>query len=119
MDLLHQLLDLVTRLPEHLKAFTAEHGAWTYGLLFLIVFAETGLVFAPFVAGIGRMTYWRFIAYNVIGGVAWVAIFLFGGYFFGNLPLVRKNFTFVIFAIIVISVLPAVVEYLRHRNKKM
>ena len=74
--------------------------------------------FAPFVAGIGRMTYWRFISYNVVGGIAWVAIFVFGGYFFGNLPVVRRHFTIVIFAIIFISVLPGVIEYLRQRRKK-
>ena len=68
-------------------------------------------------AGIGRMTYWRFISYNVIGGIAWVAIFVFGGYFFGNLPVVRRNFTVVIIAIIFISVLPGVIEYLRQRRK--
>jgi membrane-associated protein len=64
------------------------------------------------------MTYWRFISYNVIGGIAWVAIFLFGGHFFGNLPVVRKNFTVVIVAIIFISVLPGLIEYLRHRRKQ-
>jgi membrane-associated protein len=70
------------------------------------------------VAGIGRMTYWRFISYNIIGGIAWVAIFVFGGFFFGNLPVVRRNFTMVIFAIIIISVLPGVFEYLRQRRKE-
>ena len=63
------------------------------------------------------MTYWRFISYNVIGGIVWVAIFVFGGYFFGNLPIVKRNFTIVILAIILISVLPAVIEYLRQRRK--
>lgn len=214
MELIRELVDFVLHLDRHLNALIATYQAWTYLILFAVVFCETGLVitpflpgdslifatgalaavagsplrvhwlflvlaaaailgdtvnywighaigpkifqqrkvrflrkehldkthafyekyggitiilarfipiirtFAPFVAGIGRMTYWRFIAYNVIGGVAWVAIFLFGGYFFGNLPLVRKNFTFVIFAIIVISVLPALIEYLRQRRKK-
>jgi membrane-associated protein len=71
--------------------------------------------FAPFVAGIGKMTYLHFISYNVIGGIAWIAIFIFGGYYFGNLPLVKKNFTLVIIAIIFISILPAIVEFLRQR----
>lgn len=76
--------------------------------------------FAPFVAGIGKMTYWKFISYNIIGGIGWVAIFLFGGYFFGNIPFVKKHFTIIIFAIIIISVIPGVVEFLRMRrqNKK-
>lgn len=73
--------------------------------------------FAPFVAGIGKMTYWRFISYNIFGGILWVASFVFAGYYFGNIPLVKNNFTFVIFAIIIISVIPAVVEYFRHRKK--
>ena len=73
--------------------------------------------FAPFVAGIGSMTYWRFIAYNVVGGVAWIAICLFAGYFFGNLAVVKKNFTLVIFAIIFISILPGIIEFLRQRVK--
>ena len=74
--------------------------------------------FAPFVAGIGGMTYWRFILYNVVGGVAWIAICTSGGYYFGNLPFVRKNFSLVIIAIIAISVMPGVIEFIRHRYKK-
>lgn len=71
--------------------------------------------FAPFVAGIGSMTYWRFIGYNVIGGVAWIAACIFAGYYFGNLPVVRKNFSLVIVAIVFISILPGIIEYVRHR----
>jgi len=72
--------------------------------------------FAPFVAGIGAMTYHKFIIYNVLGGIAWVAIFIFGGYYFGNLPVVKNNFTLVIMAIIIISVMPGVIEYFRQRR---
>jgi len=72
--------------------------------------------FAPFVAGIGSMTYAKFIIYNVLGGITWVAVFIFGGYYFGNLPMVKNNFTLVIMAIIIISVMPGVIEYLRHRR---
>lgn len=76
--------------------------------------------FAPFVAGIGSMSYGKFLSYNVIGGIAWVATFIFGGYFFGNIPVVRRNFSLVIMAIIIISVLPGVIkflqEYLRSRS---
>ena len=103
---------------EHLERtheFYEKHGGITIVLARFIPIIRT---FAPFVAGIGRMTYWRFISYNVIGGVAWVAIFVFGGYFFGNLPVVKRNFTVVIIAIIFISILPGVIEYLRQRRKK-
>jgi len=72
--------------------------------------------FAPFVAGIGRMSYWKFISYNVIGGVAWVALFVVGGYFFGHIPFVKKNFGLVIIGIIIISTIPAAVEFFRHRR---
>jgi membrane-associated protein len=102
---------------EHLERtheFYEKHGGVTIVLARFIPIIRT---FAPFVAGIGRMSYWRFIAYNVCGGIAWVAIFVFGGYFFGNLPVVRRNFTVVIIAIIFISVLPGVIEYLRQRRK--
>jgi len=73
--------------------------------------------FAPFVAGIGAMTYSRFIVYNITGGIAWVVIFVFGGYFFGNIPLVKNNFSLVIFAIIIISVMPGVIEFVRARKR--
>ncbi len=73
--------------------------------------------FAPFVAGIGRMSYMRFVIYNITGGIFWVALFVFGGYFFGNIPIVKRNFTLVIMTIIVISILPGVIEFLRNRYR--
>ena len=73
--------------------------------------------FAPFVAGIGSMTYSRFIVYNIVGGISWIALFIFGGYYFGNLSIVKRNFTLVIFAIILISILPGVIEYVRQRRQ--
>jgi len=72
--------------------------------------------FAPFVAGIGSMTYGRFVIYNISGGTAWVLVFVFGGYFFGNIPFVRHNFSLVIAAIIFLSILPGIIEFLRHRK---
>ncbi|MBI5744174.1 MAG: DedA family protein [Elusimicrobia bacterium] len=72
--------------------------------------------FAPFVAGVGAMTYPRFLMFNVIGGFTWVTLITFAGYFFGNIPVIRNNFSFVVLAIIVISVLPAVLEYVKHRR---
>jgi len=209
MELIGKLIDLFLHLDQHLNDVISQYGSWTYLILFLIVFCETGLVitpilpgdsllfaagafaalgsldvfwlfillsiaavagdtvnywvgywvgprifnrenvrflnkkhlerthafyeryggktiiiarfipivrtFAPFVAGIGRMSYWKFIAYNIVGGVGWVAICVFAGYKFGNLEIVKKNFSLVIIAIGVISVIPMVVEYLRHR----
>lgn len=212
MEFIGKLIDLFLHLDQHLNDIIGQYGTWTYLILFLIVFCETGLVvtpilpgdsllfaagtfaalgslnvfwlflllsiaaiagdtinywagywvgpkifhrenvrflnkkhlerthgfyekyggktiiiarfipivrtFAPFVAGIGRMSYWRFIAYNVVGGVAWVAICVFAGYFFGNLDIVRKNFSLVVIAICLISVLPMLVEYIRHRASR-
>ncbi len=209
MELITTLLDILLHLDRHLGEIIRDFGVWTYLILFVIVFCETGLVvtpilpgdsllfavgtfaalgaldlavslimlsvaavagdsinyaigyrvgpsvfrgersrwlnreyldrthrfyerhgsktiviarfvpivrtFAPFVAGIGRMTYSRFLTYNVAGGIAWIAIFVLGGYFFGNIPVVKRNFTVVILAIIVISVLPALIEILRQR----
>ncbi|MBI3326019.1 MAG: DedA family protein [Nitrospinae bacterium] len=74
--------------------------------------------FAPFVAGVGSMTYWRFASYNILGGIAWITVFVFGGYYFGNLPMVKHNFTLVIFAIIFISILPGVIEFLHQHYRE-
>jgi len=74
--------------------------------------------FAPFVAGLGKMNYLRFFTYNVAGGVLWIAVFLFGGFFFGNVRIVRENFTITIFAIIIISIMPAVIEVWKERRRK-
>jgi membrane-associated protein len=209
MEFVRSLIDLFLNLDKHLGEIIQGYGVWTYTILFLIVFCETGLVvtpflpgdsllfaagafaargdlnvlllfmllcvaaivgdtanywighyigpkifhkenvrflnkkhlerthefyekyggktiiiarfipiirtFAPFVAGIGRMSYWRFIAYNVVGGVLWVAVCTFAGYFFGNLEIVKRNFSLVIIAIVLISVLPIIIEFARHR----
>ena len=74
--------------------------------------------FAPFVAGIGNMSYARFASYNVIGAVIWIVSFLFLGYFFGGIPVIKDNFTYVIFAIIILSILPPVIEILREKRRK-
>lgn len=210
MDWILALIDFILHIDVHLDQIIRSYGSWTYTLLFLIIFAETGLVvtpflpgdsllfaagafaargsldvaslflvlsiaaivgdsvnysigrylaprmehglrfikqehldrthafyekhggktiviarfmpiirtFAPFVAGIGAMEYHRFILFNITGGILWVALFVFGGYFFGNIPAVAHNFTLVIMAIILVSVLPGVIEYLRHRLRK-
>ena len=101
--------------PDHLRKtheFYERYGGKTIIIARFVPIIRT---FAPFVAGIGKMSYARFLAYNVTGGVLWVAICLGAGYFFGNLPLVKKNFSLVILAIVAVSLLPAVAEYLRHR----
>jgi membrane-associated protein len=94
--------------------FYEKHGGKTIVIARFIPIIRT---FAPFVAGVGKMSYLRFVIYNIAGSVAWVAIFIFGGYYFGNLPAVRRNFTFVIFAIVVVSVLPVVIEFFRSRSR--
>ena len=95
------------------QQFYAKHGGKTIILARFIPIVRT---FAPFVAGMGHMTYHHFLAYNVIGGVLWVTIFSYLGYFFGNLPIVKDNLSLVLVAIIVLSVLPAIVEIIRHKR---
>ncbi|CAM2793369.1 DedA family protein [Rariglobus hedericola] len=209
IDLLKKLVDFILHIDAHLSEIIRDYGMWTYGVLFLIIFAETGLVvmpllpgdsllfaagalaalpesglnvhlmafllfiaavlgdslnywignkigpavfrredsiwlrkkhlerahqfferyggraiilarfvpivrtFVPFVAGVGAMTYRRFFMFNVVGGFIWIYAFTYLGFFFGNLPLVKKNFGLVIMAIIVVSVLPIVFEFAR------
>src|SRR3989337_378836 len=73
--------------------------------------------FAPFVAGIGAMSYGRFLTYNIVGGVLWICLFVLGGYFFGGLPIVKQNFTLVILAIIALSIIPGIIEFIRARRQ--
>lgn len=96
------------------EEFYVRHGRKTIILARFVPIVRT---FAPFVAGVGSMDYGRFLAYNVIGGVVWVWMFTLAGYYFGNIPAVKKNFTMVILAIIVISVMPIVIEWVRARRR--
>jgi membrane-associated protein len=91
--------------------FYERHGGKTIILARFIPIIRT---FAPFVAGVGAMNYTRFIIYNVTGAIVWVAGFIYVGYFFGNLPWVKDNFSLVIMGIIIVSVIPIVVEYVRN-----
>lgn len=93
-------------------AFCERHGKKTIVLARFVPIVRT---FAPFVAGVGSMTYRSFFAYNVVGGLLWVSAFVWLGYLFGNVPAVEHNFTLVIVAIVLISVVPGVVEYVRHK----
>ncbi len=212
MELIHYFIEFVLHLDRHLYDLVSSYGTWVYGILFVVVFAETGFVvtpflpgdsllfaagaiaatnalnphivaviliiaailgdtvnyyigsyigpkvfskpksfffnpdhlqrthrfyekyggktiiiarfipiirtFAPFVAGIGKMTYLRFISYNVFGGILWVLLFVYAGFFFGNLPMVKRNFSLIIIAIIIISVIPIFIEFIRHWKEK-
>ncbi len=210
MDLIKTFLDFVLHLDTQLSAIIAQYGAWTYAILFVIIFMETGFVvtpflpgdsllfaagsfaalgslnpwaliallwlaaflgdtvnywighyigerafsgeirwlkqeylertqkfydkhggktiflarfvpiirtFAPFVAGVGQMRYGYFITYNIVGGLAWVSLFTLMGFYFGNLPFVKKNFELVILAIIAISFIPPVMEFIKARKE--
>ena len=96
------------------QRFYEKHGGKTIIIARFVPIVRT---FAPFVAGIGKMGYKRFFSFNVIGGVAWVVGFLSAGYWFGNLPIVKKQFHIVIIAIIILSIMPAVYEYWRERRE--
>ena len=98
---------------ERTRVFYERHGGKTIIIARFVPIVRT---FAPFVAGVGTMQYGRFLAYNVVGGIVWVVLFVLGGYLFGNIPVVKENFTIVILAIIVVSLLPLLIEWLRHRR---
>jgi membrane-associated protein len=212
MELIKSLIDFILHIDHHLVEIVQDYQTWTYLILFLIIFAETGLVvtpflpgdsllfaagaiiakpetglnigltlilliiaailgdlvnyhvgkfigpkafsgrikllkleylqktqqfyykhggktiiyarfipiirtFAPFVAGIGTMTYGKFATYNVVGAIAWVTSFLMLGFFFGGLPVIKNNFTYVIFGIIFVSILPPIIEMIREKRK--
>lgn len=213
MEIIQSIIDFILHIDQHLVEIVSNYKTWTYLILFLIIFAETGLVvtpflpgdsllfaagtivarpesglsifllcgilivaailgdlvnyhvgnyigprafsgrykllkkeyleqtqafynkyggktiiyarfvpivrtFAPFVAGVGTMSYSRFASYNVIGGVVWVTSFLFLGYFFGGIPAIKNNFTYVIFGIIFLSLVPPIIELIKAKRKK-
>ncbi len=99
---------------EKTQRFYEKHGGKTILVARFIPIIRT---FAPFVAGIGRMRYLRFVLYSLGGSVFWISFFVFGGFYFGNVPLVKQNLTAFIFLIIFVSILPGVVEYLRSRAR--
>jgi membrane-associated protein len=100
---------------EKTHAFFEKHGGKA---IFLARFVPIVRTFAPFVAGIGKMSYTYFATYNIVGGVTWVFLFTLLGFFFGNIPFVKKNFELVIIVIILVSVVPMIVEWWKHRSEK-
>jgi membrane-associated protein len=100
---------------EHTHKFYEKYGAKTIVLARFIPIIRT---FAPFVAGMGSMEYKKFLLYNIIGGIVWVAAFVFTGFWFGNVPCIKNNFEFVVLGIIVVSLLPVVIKLIKMRAKK-
>jgi len=103
--------------PQHLartQRFYDKYGANT---IFFARFMPIVRTFAPFVAGIGRMNYGKFLFFSFSGSIAWVGSLTYAGYYFGNVPVVKQNLTLVIVVIVLLSLLPGIIEYLRHRNK--
>lgn len=104
--------------PEHLaktRSFFDRYGKKTIVLARFVPVVRT---FAPFVAGIGKMNYFTFLSYNISGGILWVAFFVFAGFYFGNVSFVKNNLSAFVILIIVISSLPALFEYFKHKRKK-
>lgn len=97
------------------NAYFARYGGKT---IFLAKFVPIVRTFAPFVAGVGKMPYRRFFCYNFSGGLVWISIFTFTGYFFGNIPFIKKNFSIAVICIILLSLMPIAIEFLKHRFAK-
>lgn len=97
------------------QAFYEKHGG---AAIILARFVPIVRTFAPFVAGIGEMNYSRFLLFNLIGGFLWTSLFLFAGFFFGNIPFVKHNFEYVMVVIILISVVPIAIEWYKGRSEK-
>jgi len=100
---------------ERTRQFYESHGGKT---IFLARFLPILRTFAPFVAGVGRMPYSRFLAFSICGSIAWICLFALAGYFFGHITVVRKNLTLVMLMIIIVSLLPGFIAWLRHRSQR-
>jgi membrane-associated protein len=97
------------------QRFYDKHGGST---IILTRFMPIIRTFAPFVAGIGKMKYSKFLAFNIIGALLWAGLFVFAGFFFGNIPFIKNNFSLVIIAIVIISFIPVIIEFLKSRIRK-
>jgi membrane-associated protein len=111
----HDIRFLMREYLDKTEAFYKKHGGKTIILARFVPIVRT---FAPFVAGVGTMNYRRFFTYNIVGAFLWATIFIFLGYFFGNMPFVKENFELAILGIILISIVPMVIEYTRNRSRK-
>lgn len=102
---------------EYLNQTTAFYDRWGAFTVIAARFAPIARTFAPFVAGIGSMNYRKFILYNIVGAILWVFTFILAGYFFGNLPVVKRNFHIVIFGVIFVSIIPMLIPWVKSRFK--
>jgi membrane-associated protein len=100
---------------EKAKSFYAKYGGKA---IIIARFVPVIRTIAPFVAGVGEMNYSRFLAFNAVGGILWVGIFLFGGYFFGSIPWVQENLTLILFAVIVVSLIPVFLEVVKYKIRR-
>lgn len=98
---------------EKTKLFFIRHGKKTIVLARFIPIIRT---LAPFVAGVGKMNYFAFFSYNIIGGLSWIFVFVFSGFYFGNIPFVKTNLTSIVFLIIIVSIIPVILEYIKHKK---
>jgi membrane-associated protein len=96
------------------QSFFDKHGGKTIIIARFVPIVRT---FAPFLAGVGRMKYFKFLSYNILGGFLWVCAFLFAGYFFGNIPFIKNNFSLAILGVIIISMIPVIIELIKHHNE--
>jgi len=104
---------------KYLEQTSAFYDRWGTFTVVAARFAPIARTFAPFVAGIGSMNYKKFIAYNILGAIAWVFSFILAGYFFGNLPVVKRNFHIVIFGVIFVSILPMLIPWIKSKTVKV
>jgi membrane protein DedA with SNARE-associated domain len=122
---LRYIVDFIIHIDVHLGEIFGNYGLWVYGILFLIVFCKTGLVVTPLLPGDSLLfaagtfaAIGSFDSYKVIGGISWVVMCVLAGFYFDNLSLVKNNFSAVLGSIIITSILPGLVEFLRHKYGK-
>ena len=114
----HRIYEQEMRFIKKEHLLKTRHFYEKYGAITIVIarFMPIIRTFAPFVAGVGEMRYVKFTSFNITGGILWVVLFCAGGYFFGNLPLVKKNFSLVIIAVVVLSVLPVIIGWFKQHS---